>query len=566
MANSIPRAEHPNPQFERESWLNLNGEWEFEIDNSVSGRERGLQNAEHLSSKIIVPFCPESRLSGVENTDFMNCVWYRRDIEISESELEGIVVLHFGAVDYDATVYINGEEAMHHKGGYVSFAGDITKFLKAGKNSIAVEARDDVRNPLIPRGKQSERLHSHDCDYTRTTGIWQTVWVEFVPKSYIKSIKLFPNPESSSVAFSCELCGSGELGIDVLYEGKLVGRYDCKNAAGCVSGDMKLIEKHLWEVGCGRLYNLVITFGGDTVKSYFGLRDIRLDGFKYLINGKSVFQRLVLDQGFYRDGIYTAPDDSDMIKDIEISLAAGFNGARLHQKVFEQRFLYHCDRLGYLVWGEHANWGLDISRPEAWRGFLPEWREVLERDYNHPAIIGWCPLNETQKDQNPDLVRELADMTRAFDPDRIYIDASGWTHQGTLSDIFDVHDYDQNPETFRARYLPLERGEAVTVINLGKHVGKPPFVSEFGGIWWNPEHPEGGWGYGNRPQSGEEFIARYRGLVTALLENRAISAFCYTQLTDVEQEVNGLYTYDRHPKFPPDVIRAINTQKAAVEE
>lgn len=214
MANSIPRAEHPNPQFERESWLNLNGEWEFEIDNSVSGRERGLQNAEHLSSKIIVPFCPESRLSGVENTDFMNCVWYRRDIEISENELEGIVILHFGAVDYDATVYINGEEAMHHKGGYVSFAGDITKFLKAGKNSIAVEARDDVRNPLIPRGKQSERLHSHDCDYTRTTGIWQTVWVEFVPKSYIKSIKLFPNPESSSVAFSCELCGSGELGID----------------------------------------------------------------------------------------------------------------------------------------------------------------------------------------------------------------------------------------------------------------------------------------------------------------------------------------------------------------
>ena len=247
MANSIPRAEHPNPQFERESWLNLNGEWEFEIDNSVSGRERGLQNAEHLSSKIIVPFCPESRLSGVENTDFMNCVWYRRDIEISENELEGIVILHFGAVDYDATVYINGEEAMHHKGGYVSFAGDITKFLKAGKNSIAVEARDDVRNPLIPRGKQSERLHSHDCDYTRTTGIWQTVWVEFVPKSYIKSIKLFPNPESSSVAFSCELCGSGELGIDVLYEGKLVGRYDCKNAAGCVSGDMKLIENT-----CGR--------------------------------------------------------------------------------------------------------------------------------------------------------------------------------------------------------------------------------------------------------------------------------------------------------------------------
>lgn len=287
---------------------------------------------------------------------------------------------------------------------------------------------------------------------------------------------------------------------------------------------------------------------------------------KCLINGKPVFQRLILDQGFYPDGIYTAPTEDELIADIKRSMDMGFNGARLHQKVFEPLFLYHCDRLGYIVWGEHANWGLNIARPEAWRGFLPEWREVLERDYNHPAIIGWCPLNETQKDQDRDLIRELADMTRSFDPDRIYIDASGWTHQDAVSDIFDVHDYDQNPETFRARYLPLEQGETITVFNLGKHVGRPPFVSEFGGIWWNPAHPEGGWGYGNRPQSEEEFIARYRGLVTALLENRAISAFCYTQLTDVEQEVNGLYTYDRHPKFPPEVIRAINTQVATVEK
>ncbi len=571
MANFIPRAEHPNPQFERENWLNLNGEWEFEIDNSVSGRERGLQHAEHLKSKIIVPFCPESRLSGVENTDFLNCVWYRRDIEISESNLNGRVILHFGAVDYDAAVYINGEEAMHHKGGYVSFSGDITRFLRVGKNSIAVEARDDVRNPLVPRGKQSEWLHSHDCDYTRTTGIWQTVWVEFVPESYIKSIKLFPNPTDSSVAFSCELCGSGELGIDVLYDGKIVGICDCQSSAGCVSGEIKLLEKHLWEVGCGRLYDLVITFGGDTVKSYFGLRDIRLDGFKYLINGKSVFQRLVLDQGFYRDGIYTAPDESDLIKDIEISLAAGFNGARLHQKVFEQRFLYHCDRMGYLVWGEYPNWGLDYSAPDAIYGILPEWCEEVECDFNHPSIIGWCPFNETWdydgRQQRDELLETVYKITKQLDSTRPCIDTSGNFH--VMSDIFDVHDYEQDPKIFKENYDKLVSDGTLfdRHDSRQKYAGEPTFVSEYGGIKWVVgEQDENAWGYGNAPRTENEFIERYRGLTEALLGNELMFGFCYTQLYDIEQEQNGLYTYDREPKFDMTVFHGINSAKAAIEE
>lgn len=571
MANFIPRAEHPNPQFERENWLNLNGEWEFEIDNSVSGRERGLQHAEHLKSKIIVPFCPESRLSGVENTDFSNCVWYRRDIEISESNLNGRVILHFGAVDYDAAVYINGEEAMHHKGGYVSFSGDITRFLRVGKNSIAVEARDDVRNPLVPRGKQSERLHSHDCDYTRTTGIWQTVWVEFVPESYIKSIKLFPNPTDSSVAFSCELCGSGELGIDVLYDGKIVGICDCQSSAGCVSGEIKLLEKHLWEVGCGRLYDLVITFGGDTVKSYFGLRDIRLDGFKYLINSKSVFQRLVLDQGFYRDGIYTAPDESDLIKDIEISLAAGFNGARLHQKVFEQRFLYHCDRMGYLVWGEYPNWGLDYSAPDAIYGILSEWCEEVERDFNHPSIIGWCPFNETWdydgRQQRDELIETVYKITKRLDSTRPCIDTSGNFH--VMSDIFDVHDYEQDPKIFKENYDKLVSDGTLfdRHDSRQKYAGEPTFVSEYGGIKWVVgEQDENAWGYGNAPRTENEFIERYRGLTEALLGNELMFGFCYTQLYDIEQEQNGLYTYDREPKFDMTVFHGINSAKAAIEE
>lgn len=567
----IPRPEYPRPQFARKDWINLNGEWQFEIDAGRSGKERKLYEAEKLSDVINVPFCPESRLSGLAHTDFMECVWYMRTVELPADWTAAgrRTILNIGACDYETEVFVNGKYIDRHIGGYVSFAMDITSALTAGANKIVICATDLLRSQNQPGGKQCRKFHSIGCSYTRTTGIWQTVWLENMPDAYIRRIKCRPSVENQSVFVEavCENADGRTLRAAAKFGGKVVGTAETRVSGKSATLEVKLDELHLWNVGDGKLYDLDFELeGGDFVHSYFGMRKVEWKNNRTYINGKVVYQRLILDQGFYPDGIYTAPTEGELIADIKRSMDMGFNGARLHQKVFEPLFLYHCDRLGYIVWGEHANWGLNIARPEAWRGFLPEWREVLERDYNHPALIGWCPLNETQKDQDRDLIRELADMTRSFDPDRIYIDASGWTHQDAVSDIFDVHDYDQNPETFRARYLPLEQGETITVFNLGKHVGRPPFVSEFGGIWWNPAHPEGGWGYGNRPQSEEEFIARYRGLVTALLENRAISAFCYTQLTDVEQEVNGLYTYDRHPKFPPEVIRAINTQVAAVEK
>jgi hypothetical protein len=242
----------------------------------------------------------------------------------------------------------------------------------------------------------------------------------------------------------------------------------------------------------------------------------------------------------------------------------GFNGARLHQKVFEPRFLYHCDVMGYLVWEEHANWGLSINKPEAWKGFLPEWLEVMERDYNHPAIIGWCPFNETQKDQDPYIIKMTADMTRALDSTRPVIDTSGWTHVTGASDLKDKHDYDQNPVTFKERYDAMHDAKE----NYDGYVDDaacPVFVSEYGGIWWSETDKEG-WGYGERPKNMDEFIARYKGLTDVLLDDPRMCAFCYTQLTDVEQEQNGLYTYDRHPKLDPSIIRAINTRKAAIEE
>lgn len=567
---TIPRSEHPDPQFQRKDWLNLNGEWDFEFDFGNSGLRAGVLEKDEWSRKINVPFCPESKLSGIEYTDFIAAVWYRRSVTVTEAQLEGRVLIHFGAVDYETYLYVNGEEAGYHKGGYTSFTFDITEFLTAGENVIAVNARDDVRDPLVPRGKQSELYNSHGCDYTRTTGIWQTVWLEFVPKAYVKSFKLFPDTVNATLGVSAVVEGEGAFKAEAFYDDRLVGSFE-KTAAGFVSGDIKLSETHLWEVGCGRLYDLKITFGGDEISSYFGLRDIRIDGYKVLINGKSVFQRLVLDQGFYADGIYTAPSDEALEKDIRLSLAVGFNGARLHQKVFEPRFLYHCDRLGYIVWGEFGNWGLDYSRDGALEAMLPQWCESVARDFNHPAIVGWCPFNETWdrdgRKQNDELLRIVYRVTKQLDETRPCIDTSGNFHVET--DIFDVHDYEQKVEIFKGNYdrLMTEGVLFERFPDRQEYDGKKPaFVSEYGGIQWSLGSRGDAWGYGNAPKSEQEFIDRYKGLTDALLDNERMFGFCYTQLYDIEQEQNGLYYYDRSPKFDPELFRRINSRKAAIED
>lgn len=567
---TIPRSEHPDPQFQRKDWLNLNGEWDFEFDFGNSGLRAGVLEKDEWSRKINVPFCPESKLSGIEYTDFIAAVWYRKSVTVTEAQLEGRVLIHFGAVDYETYLYVNGEEAGCHKGGYTSFTFDITEFLTAGENIIAVNARDDVRDPLVPRGKQSELYNSHGCDYTRTTGIWQTVWLEFVPKAYVKSFKLFPDTVNATLGVSAVVEGEGAFKAEAFYDGRLVGSFE-KTAAGFVSGDIKLSETHLWEVGCGRLYDLKITFGDDEISSYFGLRDIRIDGYKVLINGKSVFQRLVLDQGFYADGIYTAPSDEALEKDIRLSLAVGFNGARLHQKVFEPRFLYHCDRLGYIVWGEFGNWGLDYSRDGALEAMLPQWCESVARDFNHPAIVGWCPFNETWdrdgRKQNDELLRIVYRVTKQLDETRPCIDTSGNFHVET--DIFDVHDYEQRVEVFKGNYdrLMTEGVLFERFPDRQEYDGKKPaFVSEYGGIQWSLGSRGDAWGYGNAPKSEKEFIDRYKSLTDALLDNERMFGFCYTQLYDIEQEQNGLYYYDRSPKFDPEIFRRINSRKAAIED
>lgn len=556
----------------RESWMNLNGEWDFAFDFSDSGIEKKFYNRKELDQKIIVPFCPESELSGIGFKDFMQAVWYHKSVVLTKEQIAGRVLLHFGAVDYECHVWVNGTEAGVHKGGYSSFAFDITKLVTEGVNELNVYAKDDLRTARQPRGKQSAEYASHGCEYTRTTGIWQTVWLEFVPESYIEKVQYYPNIAEQTVTIKAVVRGNGTLTAEAFYEGKSCGSAQAQATAGNALLTLPLSELHLWEAGQGRLYDLKLTFGPDSVNSYFGMREVCIDGEKVLINGKPVFQRLILDQGFYPDGIYTAPSDEALQNDIRLSLAAGFNGARLHEKVFEERFLYHCDRLGYIVWGEQANWGLNHALLDGLKIFLPEWMEVLERDFNHPAIVGWCPFNETWDynghRQDNDLLANVYRMTKLYDTTRPCIDTSGNYH--VVTDIYDLHDYEQDPEIFSATYEGFAKGGDLVDNHADRQTpvkGVPVFISEYGGIKWDVEGVyEQGWGYGNGPKTIEEFISRYKGLTDALLDNPRMFGFCYTQLYDVELELNGLYTYSRKPKFDMDVIKAITSRKAAIEE
>lgn len=574
---------HPNPQFERENWQSLNGEWDFGFLKAKKTRYK-FMNAEEIltfykkaetNHKINIPFCVESSLSGIAYKDFLNIVWYKNCIDIANNER---IFLHIGAADYKTTVLINGKIAGTHKGGYTSFSFEISDFVNSGKNEIFIICEDDTKSPLIATGKQSDRKNSYACSYTRTTGIWQNVYMEYVPKSYIKGFKIFPDIYQKNVTIQFDLSGAEKLCCTALYNGKAVGTASVHNTSSHVILQIPLDEIHPWELGEGNIYDLEITFGKDKVKSYFGLRNVSLDGFRFMLNGKSVFQRLVLDQGYYKKGIYTAENDNELLKDIELSMALGFNGARLHQKVFDPRFLYFCDLKGYMVWGEYASWGIDYSNPKLVDIFLKEWTEALERDFNHPSIIGWCPFNETwdyrkRKQYNP-LISTVYDFTKRYDPTRPCIDTSGNFHTNK-TDIYDVHDYRYDADEFKASFDKLmtdnELYEHVLLDNPDrqKYNGEPVFVSEYGGIKWEADKKYKSWGYGTDVTTEDEFLARYEGLTAALVSNSKMLGFCYTQLYDVEQEQNGLYTYERKPKFSQkiyDKIKVINSKTAEIEK
>ncbi len=604
-----PRPEYPRPQFVRRDWLCLNGEWEFEIDHGDSGLEREVHKKPALDRRITVPFCPESPLSGVNVTDFMAALWYRRTVTVPTAWRGRNILLHFGAVDYDATVWVNGQQVGRHRGGFTPFTLPLRGIVKLGQETvIVIRARDAAQGPK-PRGKQSLAYGNAGCHYYRTTGIWQTVWMEPVPAVHLRRTRITPDVGNGCFHLEQPLSnnrpGLHFRAILSDAQGEVV-RAETRADLDLAPRLMLAIppeRRREWQVGDPHLYSLRLELLDaenevvDAFDSYAGLRSVAIDGQAVKINGKTVFQRLVLDQGFYREGIMTAPDDAALVRDIELSLAVGFNGARLHQKIFEERFLYHADRLGYLVWGEFPDWGARLPHGQSNQfdiTFCAQWLESLERDYSHPSLVGWCGLNETWETLT-DRIESVDDATlamflcaKAMDTTRPVLDASGYSHRVPATDIYDSHDYEQNPMKFVRHHAGLQRGKPFLNASSDDkkspwsypYAGQPFFVSEFGGIHWNPNaRPitldgygkdtkalQASWGYGKSPRTLEEFYARFEGLCNVLLDDPHMFGYCYTQLTDVYQEENGLFFFDRSAKFNNGRLRAIQTRVAAIEQ
>lgn len=574
-AADLPRPEYPRPQFERSEWINLNGQWSYTFDFSRSGMDRELFRSEGFDGQITVPFAPQSELSGVGFTDFIPEMWYQRRLEIPADWDGKRILLHFGAVDYIASIYIDGRIAGRHWGGSSSFTVDITRMVSAGKtHNLVIRVEDDERSGEYAKGKQCGRFASFGCEYTRTTGIWQTVWMEAVHKDGLKDVYVIPDLDQSRFVFRPEYYAvqqGQKLRIRIIDNGKTVSE---KTIPATAQSQAELTVKKVktWSPEDPFLYDIeydVLSAEGkviDHVKAYAGMRKIQVIGNRIYLNDEPVYLRLVLDQGFYPDGIWTAPTDEALKRDIELSMAAGFNGARLHQKIFEPRFHYWADRLGYLTWGESASWGANINRIGSARNFLTEWEETVVRDRNHPSIIMWTPFNETW--EHPDnreaareacrFVSDVYDLTRNLDY-RPCHDVSGNYHVKT--DIFSVHQYEQDPGKFSAWIAPVD-GKVRQHDLENREVeydGQPYLVDEYGGIKWvvGQEFSEISWGYGNAPKTIEEVYERMEDLTDAILYFDHICGYCYTQLTDVEQEQNGIYNYDRTEKFDMDRIRAI---------
>ncbi len=576
--SGLPRPEYPRPQFERSEWTNLNGDWSYTFDFGKSGKERNFQESTGFRDIIKVPFCPESSLSGVGHKDFINAMWYHRKIDVPAGWEGKRVMLNFGGVDYRAEIFVNGRSLFTHFGGSASFSVDISKAVKYGAdNDLVVYVEDDVKSWQQPLGKQSRRLNAYECFYTRVTGIWQTVWLEALEHGALKTCRITPDLDGNQFVFEPEfydIDGNTKLNIKIKDGDKTL----CDRSITASNSSFVVVpvkNPKTWSPESPFLYDIEFSVSDkngkiiDSVKSYAGMRKSELRGNVFYLNNKPYYQRLVLDQGYYPDGQWTAPDDSQLRRDIELAKDAGFNGARLHQKVFEPRYFYWADKLGYLTWGESASWGMNWTDKVAARNMLAEWHECIDRDYNVTSLIAWSPLNETWiKDvdgQRDRLTNDLYFLTKNLDRTRPVVSSSGGHHAG-FTDIYAEHTYVQDPVALYKQLSLDENGKPYIhhPQESAEYKGECYMIDEFGGIQWNKkmDAPEVAaedafWGYGNAPRTIEEYYRRLEDQVNVILSLDHIAGFCFTQIVDVELEKNGIYTYDRAGKFDMDRIRHI---------
>jgi len=575
---------YPRPQLVREHWQSLNGQWKFTFDDEK--KYRRPSDPIQWTHEITVPYPPESKASGIGDRGFHRACWYQREFEVASEGQR--VLLHFGAVDYRAKVWVNGHRVADHEGGHSSFYADITDYLKDGaRHTVTVYVEDDPLDLAKPRGKQDWQLEPHSIWYPRTTGIWQQVWIERVPRTYIQKLRWTPHFEGFEIGCDTYVAGDDteeDLFVEVkIRHGsktladdyyKIIGSEASRKIALSDPGIDDSRNELLWSPEHPRLLDVDITLRHkdkvlDKVKSYTALRSVAINRDRFMLNGRPYHLKLVLDQGYWPDTLLAAPDDDALRRDVELAKAMGFNGVRKHQKVEDPRYLYWADRLGLMVWEEMPS--TYRFTPQAINRLVREWSDVMERDYSHPCIIVWVPFNEswgvpnlTSTQAHRNAVEALYHLTRTFDPTRPVIGNDGW--EASATDLLGIHDYDGDPERLAARYAvnPQELfdrrrpGGRILTLDGYPHRGQPIILTEFGGVTY-AKVPEAGvkdvWGY-SLADSDEEFHKTYRRLLEVVSETPLFSGFCYTQFADTFQEANGLLTADRTPKLPIEQIFA----------
>lgn len=584
MTTKAYRNQYPRPQFVRKDWVNLNGEWDFAFDDQEAG-ETDEWYASFPESQIIkVPFTYETAASGIGIEAPHSRVWYRKKLELPKEAENKRTILHFEGVDYKAKLWVNGTFVGQHEGGYAAFSFDITPYVaRESENNLVVSVEDSMSSTQ-PRGKQRWMRDSFECFYVQTTGIWKTVWLEFVNEAHIDSVKMTPDIDRHMVRFDFRLIGvegrkDFRIESNITFKGEQVKSFGLSADRAWLTVEVNLLHEtqgpwklSTWSPQAPNLFDVefVLVQGQtevDRVDSYFGMRKISIENGQILLNNSPLYQRLILDQGYWTESHLTAPSEEALLQDIDLIQAMGYNGVRKHMKLEDPLFLYWCDVKGLLVWSEMA--ATYEFNDQAVERFTREWLEIVPQQYNHPCIITWVPFNESwgvptiaHDVRQQQFTESIYHLTKAIDPYRPVVTNDGWEH--TVSDILTLHDYVESGEEFQKRYQDKEAivNNKISFNNWKfafaegyGYKGQPIIISEFGGIAFKSES---GWGYGNQVESEDAFLARFESITGAIKATPYISGFCYTQVSDVQQEVNGLLTEDRKPKVPLEKIREIN--------